>query len=333
MQRNEIAGCPSLPLKGRGMGWGSREYEPSSAATRAPSLVSRPNEDFASVLVTAPDGLMLHVRRYGSRAASALPVVCLPGLARTAADFHCLAAALAADPAVPRLVVALDYRGHGRSQYDRNPDNYVLSVDLADVSAVLTAIEIAPAVVVGTSHGGLIAMMLAVARPTAIAGVILNDIGPVIEPRGLLRIRRYMGQLPIPRTFAEGGDILRWLMGAQFPRLEPQDWIAFAQRTWREHGGCLVPDYDVKLARTLQRANLERPPTLWHQFDALARVPLMVVRGANSDMLAATTLDAMLARRGKLDVAVVPDQGHAPLLAEARLIRQIAAFAASCDAS
>jgi hypothetical protein len=103
--------------------------------------------------------------------------------------------------------------------------------------------------------------------------------------------------------------------------------------TWREHGGRLVPDYDVKLARMLQRANLERPATLWHQFDALARVPLMIIRGANSDVLASTTLDAVLARRSKLDVAVVPDQGHAPLLAGARLIQHIAAFAASCDPS
>jgi len=295
--------------------------------------MSRPNEDFASAFVTAPDGLMLNVRSYGSRLASALPVVCLPGLARTAADFHCLATELAAGPAAPRLVVALDYRGHGRSQYDRNPDNYVLSIDLADVLAVLSALGIAPAVFVGTSYGGLLAMMLAVARPTIIAGVILNDIGPVIEPRGLLRIKRCLGKLSTPRSFVEGGEILSWLMGAQFPRLTAKDWIAFAQRTWREHDGRLLPDYDVKLARTLRRANLERPPTLWHQFDALARVPLMIIRGANSDVLASTTLDAMLARRGKLEVAVVPDQGHAPLLAETRLIRQIAAFAASCDPS
>jgi pimeloyl-ACP methyl ester carboxylesterase len=94
-----------------------------------------------------------------------------------------------------------------------------------------------------------------------------------------------------------------------------------------------VPDYDLKLARTLQGADLERPPTLWNQFDALARVPLMVIRGANSDMLASTTLDAMLARRGALEVAVVPDQGHAPLLAGPKLILRIAAFVASCDVS
>jgi pimeloyl-ACP methyl ester carboxylesterase len=292
---------------------------------------------FASVFVTAPDGLMLHVRSYGSRFASALPVVCLPGLARTAADFHALAAALTADPVKPRLVLALDYRGHGKSDYDRNPGNYTLAVTLADLSAVLIALEIAPAVFVGTSYGGLLAMMLAVMRPTTIAGVILNDIGPVIEPEGLLRIKLritgFAGKLPIPRNFEEGAEILRSLLHTQFPKLAPQDWIAFAQRTWREHGAGLVPDYDPKLARTLQGADLLRPPTLWNQFDALTRVPLMVIRGANSDLLTSTTLNAMLARRGELEVALVPDQGHAPLLVEPKQIRRIAAFVASCDVS
>jgi len=99
---------------------------------------------FASVFVTAPDGLRLHIRSYGSRVASALPVVCLAALTRTAADFHPLAAGLAADPAKPRLVLAIDYRGHGQSEYDRNPDNYTLPVALADRSAILTALEIAP---------------------------------------------------------------------------------------------------------------------------------------------------------------------------------------------
>jgi pimeloyl-ACP methyl ester carboxylesterase len=176
-------------------------------------------------------------------------------------------------------------------------------------------------------------MMLAPSRPTAIAGVILNDIGPLIELPGIVRIKGYVGKLPTPRTFKEGAEILRWWFDAQFPKLAPQDWLAFAQRTWREHRGGLVPDYDLKLARTLKKANLERLPTLWNQFDALARVPLMVIRGANSDMLALTTLDAMLARRGELEVAVVPDQGHAPLLAEPKLIWRIAAFVASCDAA
>jgi pimeloyl-ACP methyl ester carboxylesterase len=296
------------------------------------AVESDSSRGFASVFVTAPDGLRLHVRRYGSCLAAGVPVVCLPGFARTAADFHPLASALADDAVAPRQVLALDYRGHGRSDYDRNPGNYRLPVDLADLSAVLTALESAPAIIVGTSHGGLLAMMLGVEQPRTIAGVILNDIGPIIEPQGLLRLKRIVGQLPVPRSFAEGAEILRWLFGTQF-HLSPQDWIAFAQRTWRESGGRFVPDYDVRLARALARANLENPPTLWKQFDALARVPLMVVRGANSDMLASTTLNAMLARRAELDIAVVPDQGHPPLLAEPKLIRRIADFAASCDVS
>jgi pimeloyl-ACP methyl ester carboxylesterase len=109
----------------------------------------------------------------------------------------------------------------------------------------------------------------------------------------------------------------------------PRRWRA--ARTWRDHGGRVVPDYDLKLARTLQGADLQHLPTLWTHFDALARVPLMVIRGANSDMLAPTTLEAMLSRRSEVEIAVVPDQGHAPLLAEPKLIRRIVTFVASCD--
>jgi len=289
------------------------------------------SQGFASVFVTAQDGLTLNVRRYGFGHACAHSIVCLPGLARTAADFHPLATALAADPAKPRLVLALDYRSHGQSQYDRNPNNYTIRVALADLSAVLAALEITSAIFVGTSFGGVLAMMLAVLPPIAVAGVILNDIGPVIEPRGLVRIKQYVGKLPVPRTLEEGAEILRWWFNAQFPKLAPQDWIAFAQRTWREHRGALMPNHDLKLARALRGVSLERLPTLWDQFDALAHIPLMVIRGANSDMLASTTLNAMLARRGQLEVVVMPDQGHAPLLAEPNVIRRIAAFVASCD--
>ncbi len=281
--------------------------------------------------MTAQDGLTLHVRRYGSRHTSARSVVCLPGLARTAADFHPLATALAADPDNPRLVLALDYRGHGQSQYDRHSNNYTIRVALADLSAVLAALEITSAIFVGTSFGGVLAMMLAVLPPIAVAGVILNDIGPVIEPRGLVRIKQYVGKLPVPRTLEEGAEILRWWFNAQFPKLAPEDWIAFAQRTWREHRGALMPNHDLKLARALRGVSLERLPTLWDQFDALAHIPLMVIRGANSDMLASTTVNAMLARRGQLEVVVVPDQGHAPLLAEPKVIRRIAAFVASSE--
>ena len=285
-----------------------------------------------SAFISAPDGLKLHARCHGRRDAPGLPVVCLPGLARTAADFDALAAVLVNDAAKPRRVIALDYRGRGQSGYDHDPARYNFQVELADVLAVVTALDAAPAIFVGTSRGGILIMLLAALRPSAIAGVVLNDIGPVIEPKGLMRIKGYVGKLPQPRSFEEGAEILRRLFDAQFPKLGPDDWLASAHRTFKQENGALVPTYDVKLAKTLDGVNFEKPfPPLWAQFDALANVPLMVIRGENSDILSPATVEAMRARRAAMDMIEVPDQGHAPLLAEADTMARIGAFIARCE--
>lgn len=295
------------------------------------ALASSANDTSYSTFVTAPDGLRLHVRCYGRASAAGIPVVCLPGLARTAADFDALATELSRDGPHPRRVIALDYRGRGLSQYDRNPANYSLPVELADVLAVVTALEAFPAVFIGTSRGGILTMLLAAVRPSAIAGAVLNDIGPVIEPQGLMRIKSYVGKLPQPRTFAECAEILRRLFHSQFPRLGPDDWLAAAHRMFKEENGLLVTTYDPKLATTLAGVDLERPiANLWKEFDALTHVPLMVIRGANSDILSAWTVAQMKARHPALETIEVPDQGHAPLLAEADTISLIARFAAAC---
>jgi pimeloyl-ACP methyl ester carboxylesterase len=284
------------------------------------------------IFLSAPDGLRLHARCYGRRSTDALPVVCLPGLARTAADFEPLAEALSNDGKRPRRVIALDYRGRGQSEYDRDPANYKIQVELADVLAVVAALDATPAIFVGTSRGGILAMLLAAVRPSAIAGVVLNDIGPVIEPKGLMRIKGYVGKLPQPRSFEEAGEILRRLFDAQFPKLGPDDWLASAHRTFRQENGALVPTYDVNLAKTLEGVDFDKPfPPLWKEFDALANKPLMVIRGANSDILSPATVEAMRARRATLEAVEVPDQGHAPLLAEADVIARIADFCRRCD--
>ena len=287
-----------------------------------------------SIFVTAQDGLRLHVRSYGPRTATALPMVCLPGLARTGADFETLAARLASDPDRPRRVIALDSRGRGRSDYDRDPANYSLAVELADLIAALTALDIARAVFVGTSRAGLLTMLLAVSRPTAIAGCVLNDIGPVIDLEGLIRIKSYVGKLAPPASMRDAADILRGLFGRQFPKLSDDDWAAFARRTFKEAGGRIVPDYDVKLATTLEATDLAQPlPTLWKEFDALARVPVMVIRGGNSDLLSAATVEAMRAHHTGLNVVEVPDEGHAPLLTGDDIIGRIASFVKFCERS
>jgi pimeloyl-ACP methyl ester carboxylesterase len=286
-----------------------------------------------SRFITAPDGLRLHVRRYGDRRPRTLPVVCLPGLSRTAEDFDVLAGAIAADAATRRCVLALDYRGRGLSDYDRNAKNYAIPVELSDVVAVVVALGAAPAIIVGTSRGGLLAMALATQRPGAVAGAVLNDIGPVIEAKGLMRIKGYVGKPPEPRTFEEGADILRRKSDGQFPNLGTADWLAGAKRGWREHEGRLIPTYDPALAHNLAALRADQPiPNMWPQFEALARVPAMVVRGANSDILSSETVEAMKIRHPEMDVLVVPDQGHAPLLVEPDIIASIGQFAAKCDA-
>jgi pimeloyl-ACP methyl ester carboxylesterase len=283
--------------------------------------------------VTAQDGLKLHVRQWGRRAAPGLPVVCLPGLTRSVADFEVLAPALAADARAPRRVLALSSRGRGKSQYDPKAENYSLQVELADLLAVLTALEVAPSVFVGTSRGGLLSMLLAVARPTVIAGCVLNDIGPVLESQGLARIKSYVGKLSPPASWQDAADGMRNLFGAQFTRLSAEEWLAFARRTFKEEGTRIVPDYDARIATALADMNLEKPvPTMWKEFDALAGVPILVVRGANSDLLSTATVAEMQRRHPHIKSIEVPDQGHAPLLRETPVIEQIAELVRSCEA-
>jgi pimeloyl-ACP methyl ester carboxylesterase len=283
-----------------------------------------------STFVTAQDGLKLHVREYGARAAPGVPVVCLPGLTRTVDDFDALAPALADGTATRRYVIAIDSRGRGQSEYDGNPDNYNVAVELADIMTVLAALKMRPAVFVGSSRGGLLTMLLGVARLGAIAGVVLHDIGPVVETAGVLRIKGYVGKLPQPQSLADGAAILQRLFGAQFPKFTAAHWLAAAKRTWRTKGDALEPTYDVRLASTLADFDADKPlPPLWNEFDALRGVPIMVIRGANSDILSAATVEAMAARHPGLQTLEVPDQGHVPAF-DSDVIAKVAEFVAAC---
>ena len=283
------------------------------------------------LFVSGADGLRLYARDYHPSAGDALPVVCLPGLARTSEDFHDLADALSDDPSWPRRVLCLDYRGRGRSEWDRDWRNYDLKVELNDTLQVLTTAGIGKAIFIGTSRGGLITMALSAARPELIAGAVLNDIGPALEAKGLMRIRSYVGKLPTPRTMSEAADILRQKSEAQFPGYKDRQWEKLARGTWHETEDGLVLNYDPDLAKTLEGLDLEAPlPNLWPLFETMKPFPVLAIRGGNSDLLTAETLNLMQERHPRLAAITVPDQGHAPSL-EGDLIRIVRDFIAGAD--
>jgi len=270
---------------------------------------------YRDLFVTASDGLRLYARDYGPGTDGALPVVCLPGLARNSEDFRELAEALSTDASCPRRVLCLDYRGRGRSEWTADWRQYDLGTELNDLLQVLSAAGIEKAVFVGTSRGGLLTMTLSATKPMLLAGAVLNDVGPVIEPKGLIRIRSYVGKLPTPATLQEGAQILKQLSGEQFPAFGPEQWEAMARGTWHEENGRLVLSYDPNLMKPLQELDLEAPvPELGNLFAGLAPFPVLVIRGENSDLLSAETLAAMQERHPRLAALTVPGQGHAPML-------------------
>ncbi|MBA1156627.1 alpha/beta fold hydrolase [Microvirga mediterraneensis] len=287
---------------------------------------------YRDLFVTAADGLRLYARDYAPEARLAWPIVGLPGLARTSADFHDLAEILSQDPSRPRRFLSLDYRGRGQSEWDQDWRNYDVKVEMTDTLQVLAAAGIDKAIFIGTSRGGLITMALGAARPERIAGVILNDVGPVLEADGLKRIRSYVGKLPTPRTIDEAADILRRQSGIHFSRYTHEQWTKMARATWREGGDGFVLNYDPNLMMPLEGLDLEAPlPDLWPLFEAIKPFPVLAIRGENSDLLTAQTLRMMKERHPDLTPITVPDQGHAPSL-DGDLIQSIKDFIARIDA-
>lgn len=261
--------------------------------------------------IVAKDGLRLHARLHGSAYCDRLPVVCLPGLTRSARDFDVLARRLAST----RCVICPDYRGRGLSEFDPDWRRYNMDVEGDDICGVLATLGISRAIFIGTSRGGLHAMRLAKVAPSLVAAAVLNDIGPVLENDGLRRIRGYVGAGNPPSTLAESVAAVMKAADGRFPALAAEDWVAYANMTYGDDDGSFHRRYDPQLARTLDGLDLTAPqPTLWPLFQALAERPLLTIRGELSDLLAPTTF-AQMARHGRTHV--VPGQGHAPLLIDA----------------
>ncbi len=274
----------------------------------------------------ARDGLKLYCRDYRRAAAQAgrPAVLCLPGLTRNSRDFEPLAAALSAQ----YRVLTPDLRGRGRSEWDSQVARYQPMQYAADVFAILEALRVPQVVVIGTSLGGLIAMLMAMLQPALLAGCVLNDVGPEIDPRGATRIAGYVGQLPPVTSWEDAIEQSRILHGAALPDFTVADWQRFVRATYRDDGeGKPVLDMDPRLGEALRAAG--PTPDLWPLFAALRSVPTLLIRGAMSDILSSATVAKMQAQKPDLQVLLVEGRGHAPTLDETIVRTALESFLAA----
>ena len=276
--------------------------------------------DFRERRITARDGIGLYARDYGDPLARRTPLLCLPGLTRNSADFARLASRVCGD----RRVLCPDYRGRGRSDYDRDWRHYEPRTLLDDLANVLAATGIERAVVLGTSMGGILAMGLAVLKPMAVAGAILNDIGPAVEAEGLaLILRAIAADRPQP-DWPTATQFLRRTL-PQLALVNDEAWLEFARGTYREGAdGALHFDWDIALARPLAAGG--PAPDLWPLYRALRRVPVLALRGEASDILSPLTFERMAQEKPDLVRVTVPGVGHAPSLDEAGARKAIDEF-------
>jgi pimeloyl-ACP methyl ester carboxylesterase len=276
---------------------------------------------------TVGDELKLHYRDYPGSAAKP-PLLCLPGLTRNAKDFAELAERLS-----PRFrTIALEFRGRGLSDYDPVPARYLPPTYAHDVIELLDQLEIPQAIFVGTSLGGLVTMLMAVMAPQRIAAAILNDIGPEINDLGVERIKSYVGFGTRFKSWDEAAKTIAANTQA-FDNFTHEDWVRMAKRNCREDNGEIVFDYDQAIAEPFNSTAPSPEFDMWPLFAALAQKPLLVIRGAKSDLLSAEAFDKMHAAAPGMKSAVVPGVGHAPELSEPEAVVAIDGFLSEVERS
>jgi pimeloyl-ACP methyl ester carboxylesterase len=256
------------------------------------------------------------------------PVICIHGLTRNSADFEDVAPWIAGQG---RRVIAVDVRGRGRSARDPDPKRYAPPVYASDVLALMDHAKIPQAVFIGTSMGGLITMVIAMKRLKAIAGAVLNDVGPMINIAGLNRIRGYVGKGKPVETWSDAAELIKGINGVAFPDNTDEDWLRFARRTFREDAnGKIILDYDPQIAASVASAKVKTTSFLAKLlYKRLARSrPTLLIRGANSDIVGPEEARYMREAAPKLRYAEVPRVGHAPMLTEPAAREALQAFLA-----
>ncbi|MCB2046068.1 MAG: alpha/beta hydrolase [Novosphingobium sp.] len=281
-----------------------------------------PAREYTDRYWTSPDGLKLHYREYDGPV-DRPPLLCLPGLTRNARDFEPVAERFGGE----WRVLCVDLRGRGESEYAKDAMSYHPLTYVADLNALFEQAGIDRFVSVGTSLGGILTMLMAAQDANRIAGAVLNDIGPYIEPAGLERVKTYVGQGRSFPTWMHASRALQEIFAETHPDYQTSDWLAMAKRMMDYTGnGRIAFDYDMNIAEPFNQPGGEAGVDLWPTFETLAGRPLLAIRGGLSDLLSAATLDEMCRRLPGMDALTLPRVGHTPSLAEPEAQQAIAAL-------
>jgi pimeloyl-ACP methyl ester carboxylesterase len=266
--------------------------------------------DHEPIRLESSDGSRLFGRYY---AAGGPLCLCLHGLTRNSRDFEAFAPRLAVEG---YRVLALDMRGRGESDAAADPALYSVQTYVADCLAWLDHLEADRAIWIGSSMGGGISMAAGAAVPDRVAGIILNDIAPEIDPRGVENIRKVAGKGGPIRSWQDAAQRCRDVNGHVHPEEDGEDfWLAFARRTHRQTGPeSFRSDYDPAILQSLSAG--PTPEERWFAFDLLREIPTLLVRGAISELVTAEIAQKMRTRKPNLAYIEVPATGHTPLLTE-----------------
>jgi pimeloyl-ACP methyl ester carboxylesterase len=281
---------------------------------------------YQEVFWSSHDGLRLYARVYESQSQGSPAVLCLHGLTRNSRDFEDLAAHLQSR----YRVIVPDVRGRGLSARDPNPQNYQPGVYVQDILSLLEAVGEKRVNIIGTSMGGLLAMMMGVGYRDRVGGMVLNDMGPEVDPKGLERIKSYAGRLPPPKNWNDAIAQTRSMFGEAWPDLPEERWSTLARRGFREDAaGAVRVDADPMIGEML-RAAPAATANLWPFWSALRGIPVLAIRGAHSDILSAATFMRMKTENPDLKQLEVARRGHVPLLDEPECLEAIDAILATC---
>lgn len=279
--------------------------------------------NYKDIYYQSTDGLSLYARDYAHPSPRAT-ILCMHGLTRNSADF----AGIADHLALHYRLIVVEQRGRGNSEWDSNQENYQPGVYVQDMFALLDQLGLDEVVLMGTSLGGLMSMIMVSMQPQRFSAAIMNDIGPVVNPAGLERIKDYVGKSVAVSSWEEAVAQQKAINGKEFPDFSESQWLEFARALYRENEeGVPVLAYDPAISGPMNDAqDTAVPPDLWPAFEAMKPLPVLLIRGVLSDILAPDCVAGMRARKPDLVVAEIPNRGHAPILDEPESIRAIDSF-------